>query len=51
MWDRDVSIVQNSVCPELRTREDKEQTTECVHKVHVPAVRRPTLVRQEGNLG
>ena len=32
--------------------EDKEQTTKCVYpRFHVPAVRRPTLARQEGNLG
>ena len=44
-------VTLKNVLVHPKDREDKEQTTECVYKVDVPAVRRPTLVRQEGNLG
>ena len=44
-------VILKNVLVHPKDREDKEQTTERVYKVHVPAVRRPTLVRQEGNWG
>ena len=44
-------VTLKNVLVHPKDREDKEQTTEGSIKFHVPAVRRPTLVRQEGNLG
>ena len=35
----------------LKDREDKNRQQNVCIRFHVPAVRRPTLVRQEGNLG
>ena len=45
-----ISTLKN-VLVHPKDREDKERQQNVCIRFHVPAVRRPTLVRQEGNLG